>query len=86
MDSYIQNNNQEVSDDFPQSQDIGGFSESEFSDTQSGEQLRDRVTSPVNGMWTYTNEYDHSANITFDNSLRLFTVSSTDVVLIKEYN
>ena len=86
MDSYIQSNNQEVSDNFPQSQDIGGFSESEFSDTQSGEQLRDRVTSPVNGMWTYTNEYEHSANLTFDNSLRLFTVSSTDVVLIKEYN
>lgn len=85
IDASLQSNNQEVWETFPQSQDVGGFSESAFTDTESGEQLRNRVTTPVNAMWTFTSQYTKTANLSFDNILRLYTVSTTDVVLLSEY-
>jgi hypothetical protein len=85
LDLGVQNNHQEVWDEFPQSQDTGGFTKSDYTDTESGEHLRFHVATPVNAMWTFRNQYDRTANVSFENVLRLFSLAPTDVVLVSEY-
>lgn len=56
-------------------------------DRQTGEQLRERVDLPTNGFWDYSSGFTHSGAeraVVFSRAFRTYTVSPSDVVLIKE--